>query len=118
MIKEPFQWQVAMAELDPARGSEQAGRRPVLIVSNEPINQALPIVTVFPLTTHKKGRRIYSTEALIPARAAGQPRTSVVMAHQVRTISKDRLYRTCGWLNDEDLRDQIRSAMRTHLDLA
>jgi mRNA interferase MazF len=57
MIKEPFQWQVAMAmaTLDPVRGSEQAGRRPVLIVSNEPINQALPIVSVLPISTHRFG---------------------------------------------------------------
>ena len=118
MIKEPFQWQVAMATLDSVPGSEQAGRRPVWIVSNEPINQALPIVTALPMTSHKTGRRIYSTEALIPAKAAGQPNASVVMAHQIRTISKDRLVRSCGWLDDEGLRDQVRSAMRTHLDLS
>jgi len=117
MIEAPFQWQVALAQLDPVRGSEQAGLRPVLIISNEAVSRPLPIVTVPPLTTHREGRRIYATEALLPANAAGQPRDSLVMAHQIRTISKERLHRSYGWVRDEELRDQIRAAMRVHLDL-
>ena len=117
MIEAPFQWQVALAEFDPVRGSEQAGLRPVLIFSNEAVNRPLPIVTVLPLTTHREGRRIYATEALLPANAAGQPRDSVVMAHKIRTITKGRLRRSYGWVRDDGLRGQIQAAMRVHLDL-
>jgi mRNA interferase MazF len=117
MAERPLQWQALRAALDPALGSEQAGDRPVLIVSHESINIALPIVTVLPMTTHRPGRRVYSTEVLLPAGMAGQPQDSIVMAHQIRTISKERLRRSYGWLLDEDLREQIRAAMRVHLDL-
>ena len=56
MIDGPFQWRVFRANLDPAVGSEQAGQRPVLVVSNEIMNEVLPIVTVLPLTSRKPGR--------------------------------------------------------------
>jgi len=117
MVESPFQWQVVQAELDPVRGSEQAGERPVLIVSHEAINETLLIVTVLPMTTYRRGRRIYSTEVLLPAGKAGQPHDSIIMAHQIRTIAKERLHRSYGWVNDEGLREQVRAAMRVHLDL-
>jgi mRNA interferase MazF len=117
MTAEGFQWTVFHANLDPALGSEQAGQRPVLVVSNEILNEALPIVTVLPLTSHRPERRVYSTEVLLPAGAAGQPADSIVMAHQIRTISKERLRAPYGRLSDPSLRRAIQAAMHLHLDL-
>jgi len=112
-----MQWRVFRARLDPAEGSEQAGARPVLVVSREVINQSLPIVGVVPLTRRKPGRRIYSTEVLLPAGTAGQPEDSLAMAHQLRTISRRRLGSPHGELTDSDLRDAVRRAIRVYLDL-
>lgn len=36
-----YQWHVFLASLDPTKGSEQAGKRPVLVISREQINQFL-----------------------------------------------------------------------------
>ena len=44
-------------------------------------------------------------------------RINLVMAHQVRTISKQRLQRRIGQLRDERLRAQVRMALREHFDL-
>lgn len=114
---QPLQWGVYVVDLDPTVGSEQAGRRPVLVVSREVVNAALPVVTVLPMTTRKDGRRVYPNEALLPAGAAGQSRESLVMAHQVRTVSKQRLRSRVGALDDEALREAVRAALRVHLDL-
>lgn len=81
-----FQWAVMEADLDPVAGAEQKGIRPVLIISNEEFNQAMPNVTVLPLTSTQ--RRLYPSEVLLPKGRAGQPLDSIIMAHQVRTISK------------------------------
>ncbi|MHB1393062.1 MAG: type II toxin-antitoxin system PemK/MazF family toxin, partial [Clostridia bacterium] len=48
-----YQWGVFWADLDPAKGSEQAGKRPVLVVSVEEVNQVLPIVTILSVTSVK-----------------------------------------------------------------
>lgn len=113
----PLQWSVFQAKLDPVVGSEQAGERPVLVVSCEVVNEALPIVTVLPLTVRKPGRRIYPSEVLLEAGEAGQPWDSIVLAHQVRTISKARLGAPYGAIEREALRERVRAALRIHLDL-
>src|SRR5262245_18891139 len=117
MANPPFQWQVIQAVLDPVQGSEQAGERPMLLVSHEALNAALTIATLLPMTTCRPGRRIYSTEVLLPAGCAGQPNDSRVMAHQIRTVTKQRLGRSYGWLRDNALREQVRTAMQVQLDL-
>lgn len=110
-----FQWAVFEADLDPVAGVEQKGIRPVLIVSNEEFNQAMPNVTVLPLTSTQ--RRLYPSEILLPERKAGQPLESIVMAHQIRTISKKRLGRLLGYLDDAQLRLEIHRAIKEHLDM-
>jgi len=110
-----FQWAVYEANLDPVSGAEQKGTRPVLIVSNEEFNQAMPNVTVLPLTSTQ--RRLYPSEILLPTGKAGQPSESIVMAHQIRTISKQRLGRLLGCLSDVQIRHEIRQAINEHLDL-
>ena len=46
------------ARLDPTEGSEQAGIRPVVIVSRDAINAASPVFLVVPCTTYRAGRRL------------------------------------------------------------
>src|SRR2546423_13809889 len=118
MIDPPLQWKLVRADLNPVRGSEQAGVRPVLIVSSDSVNDVLSIVSVLPLTTRKPGRTVYPTEALLAASIAGQPNESIVMAHQIRSLSKERLSHEYGILEDESVRESVREAMRNHLDLA
>ena len=110
-----FQWAVYEANLDLVTGAEQKGSRPVLIVSNEEFNQAMPNISVLPLTSTQC--RLYPSEVLLPAETAGQPLDSIIMAHQIRTISKQRLGKQIGYLNDIKLRLEIREAMKEHLDI-
>jgi len=110
-----FQWAVFEANLDPVAGAEQKGMRPVLIVSNEEFNQAMPNVTVLPLTSTK--RRLYPSEVLLPEGKAGQPLDSIIMAHQIRTISKQRLERLLGYLDDTKFRHEVHRAIKEHLDM-
>ena len=111
-----FQWAVFQANLDPAIGTEQKGTRPVLIISNEDYNQAISNVTVLPLTSTQ--RRLYPAEVLLPEGSAGQPLKSIIMAHQVRTISKQRLGKLLGHLDDLQLQQEVRRAIREHLDMS
>lgn len=117
MNEPPYQWSVFVVDLDPTVGSEQAGRRPVLVISREVANAALPVVTALPLTSHRQGRRVYPNEVLLPAGTAGLDRDSVFMAHQMRTVSKRRLGARLGTVEDQELRAAMRAAARVQLDL-
>lgn len=59
-------WEVYFCNLNPVQGSEQRGKRPVLVVSNNMVNHILPISTVLPLSSVKKGDKIYPTEVFYP----------------------------------------------------
>lgn len=110
-----FQWAVMEANLSPVVGAEQKGIRPVLIVSNEEYNQTISNVTILPLTSTQ--RRLYPSEIYLPKGKAGQPLDSIIMAHQVRTISKQRLLKLLGYLEDNQLRHAVHGAIEEHLEL-
>lgn len=112
-----YKWSVFMADLNPVIGSEQQGRRPVLVISNEITNTVMPVVTVLPLTSLKKGRRIYPNEVLLKKDMAGLESDSIVLAHQIRTIAKQRLTICTGEISDSKSRSQINEALRVHLNL-
>lgn len=112
-----YQWNIFWADLNPVIGSEQRGRRPVLVVSEEIINQALPVVTVLAITTLKESRNIYPVEVLLSSKDSNLPIDSIVMAHQIRSISKERLTDKCGFISDEELRNRIRDTIKLYLDI-
>ena len=109
------QWAVMEAQLDPVRGAGQKGSGPVLTVSNEEFNQAMPNVAVLPLTS--TNRRLYPSEVLLPKGKAGQTLDAIIMGHQVRTITKQRLSRLPGHPEGSVHRREVQTAIRDHLDL-
>src|SRR5436309_12660804 len=110
-------WDLAWALLDPTVGHEQSGRRPVLVFCNDVIAAPIGLATVLPLTAWKTGRRVYPTEVLLPSATGRLPVDSLVLAHQVRTISAQRLSLAFGTLDDPALRRQVARALRLWLDL-
>ncbi len=112
-----MQWSIF--EIAPATAGSglRGARRPVLVVSRETANSALPIVTVVPLATHRAGRRIYSNEVLLPSHAVGLGFDTVVMTHQTTTVPKRGLSARLASVDDPDLRSAVRRAMRVQLNL-
>ena len=112
-----IRWNVFRAALGSGEGSEQTGQRPVLIISGDAYNQVMPVVTILPLTSLKPGRRVYSNEALLPRGEANLPEDSLVLAHQVRTISKTRLRGLYGSVASLETRRKVEAALKIHLGL-
>lgn len=94
-------------------------RRPVIVVSNDGFNAALPVVTVVPFTKREgKRRRVYPFEVVIPAKRAGNPVESMDMPYQIRTIDKSRLLEPVGRVADVAVRRAIEDRLIEHLGIA
>ncbi len=117
MNRQPLQWSVFMVEPTPDGGGERVDQPPVLVMSRESANEALPMVTVLPLAGLKKGRRIYPNEASLPSETTDLDSPSVLMAHQIRTIPKSWLSTRIGSIEDPGIRSAVRNAVRVQLDL-
>ena len=112
-----FQWGIYWASLDPVKGSEQSGRRPVLVISAEEANSVLPVVTIMAVTSVKAGRRVYPTEVLLPVGETGLGKDSIAMAHQIRAIAKERLEEKAGEIKSDYIKNQIKDSIRLYFDL-
>jgi len=112
-----YQWSIFWANLDPCKGSEQAGRRPVLVISREEANEVLPIVSIVAITSLKEGRRIYPTEVLLRSDQTSLGKDSIAMVHQIRAVSKERLEEKSGEITSDELKDKIRNAINMYFDL-
>jgi mRNA interferase MazF len=107
---------IVQAALDPAQGSEQAGLRPVIIVSRDAINKSSPVIIAIPLTGLENCPRIYPSQVVIKAGSGGLTKDSVALGEQVRAIAKKRLGRHLGRLSPEAM-TKISAALKIAMDL-
>ena len=105
------QGEIWYANLNPIKGSEQAGLRPVLVISGNMLNQHLPITIVAPLTTKIKNYK--GNPVLSPDKVNGLKQKSEVLIFHVRSISKDRLLEKVGYVD----KLTIAAAIKTLNDL-
>lgn len=112
-----YQWGIFWADLDPTKGSEQSGNRPVLVISTEEVNEALPVLTIMSITSIKPNRKIYPTEVYLKSEDTGLPKDSIAMAHQIRAISKERLGQKCGSIDSYMVREKLKSVIKVYFDL-
>ncbi|MBI3269492.1 MAG: type II toxin-antitoxin system PemK/MazF family toxin [Planctomycetes bacterium] len=104
------------AELEPRSGSEQRGRRPVVVVSHDGFNTApnWRSVIVVPLSTSVRQAARGPTAVPLPAGAAGLPVESIALCHQVTTLDRSKLVARIGSLSADTmlaLEDGLKAAM-------
>ena len=102
-------------DLSPVKGSEQAGRRPVIVIQNNIGNEYAPTVIIALLTTRRLSKE-YPTNVFIKKGAAGLKEDSIVLLSQIRTIDKARLERKLGSLSFDLIR-QVNEAIKISLGL-
>ncbi|MBL7065125.1 MAG: type II toxin-antitoxin system PemK/MazF family toxin [Anaerolineae bacterium] len=104
--------EIYLADLDPSRGSEQAGRRPVLVFQNNLISRFTRTVICIPLTTNLRRVQLPSC-LLIRAGEGGLARDSVLLCHQLRVLDQSRLGTRLGRVSDSILVEIERVVMFT-----
>ncbi len=95
------QGEIWQANLNPTKGNELAGFRPVVILSGNLLNQHLPIVIVAPLTTRIKNYK--GNPVLNPDKENGLKSESEVLVFHIRSVSKDRLVKRMGSITKTEL---------------
>lgn len=109
---------VYWADLMPRSGSEQTGRRPVIVVSHDGFNQAphWRSIVVVPISTSDSQARRSLTTPELPAGSASLRRTSVAVCHQVTTLDRSKLSERLGQLSPE-LMARVEEGLKAALDL-
>lgn len=91
--------EIRWADLDPTRGHEQAGRRPVLILSHDVFNERSGTVIAVALTSQPQRAGFPLTLEL----AAALPKRSWVKISQIRTLAAERVGARLGEATPEEL---------------
>lgn len=126
----PLRGDIYWAELKPVKGSEQGGFRPVLIVSNNLMNEKAPIVSIIPMTT--EGQKVaagpfnivYKVKSLIIDQGSiDELKTSnilssafdlqdgVLLCNQARVASKQRLIKRIAYFSDRSIFANVKNAL-------
>ena len=105
-------------DLNPVKGREQAGRRPVLVVSSDAINRQPLVVTVIVGTDGKNVPRDYPVNVRVSAAETGLPQETVFLCFQIRSLDPARFQAAtpAGTMPASRMGD-IENAMRLVLEL-
>jgi mRNA interferase MazF len=106
------------ANLTPRSGSEQTGRRPVLILSHNGFNETpgWRSIIVVPISTSSNQARRGPTIVCLPNGTAGLQNGSSVICHQVTTLDRRKLGARIGTLSSQ-LLAQVERALLAAVDI-
>ena len=95
--------EIWLANLDPTKGSEQAGTRPIIIFQENTISKFTSTIITIPLTTNLR----------ISNGQGGLNQDSVALCHQLRVLDKTRLIKRLGQLDTEVIAELERIVLFT-----
>ena len=110
--------EVYWADLVPRSGSEQTGRRPVILVSHDGFNQTpgWRSIIVVPISTSSSQGKRGPTVIELSGGIAGLPKTSFAVCHQVTTLDRAKMTKRIGALPLESLRE-VDEGLKAAMDL-
>ncbi len=106
------------ADLVPRPGSEQTGRRPVIVVSHDGFNETTNwrSIIVVPVTTSEAQAKRGPSAVPLPAGAGSLPKHSLALCHQVTTLDREKFSEQIGSLELRFLR-AVENGLKAALDL-
>ena len=104
--------EIWLANLDPTKGSEQAGTRPIIIFQENTISKFTSTIITIPLTTNLRRAALPSC-LLISGGQGGLNQDSVALCHQLRVLDKTRLIKRLGQLDINAIAELERTILFT-----
>jgi len=101
MYKEVHRGDIWFVDWSPGRGSEQTGMRPAVIIQTDAANRNPHYPNTIVLTVSTKGKAVPFHVPVNPSEGNGLQEKSFVKCEQILTISKERLTRRVGRLDNE-----------------
>ena len=98
-----WQKEIWLADLEPIKGREQGGQRPVVIISGDTMNEHYGVRIVCPLSSHIKNLLVVC--CLKEDKVNKLAKDSEILTFQLRTISTNRLIKKIGHITPEQLRE-------------
>ncbi len=109
--------EIYFVDLNPIKGREQSGKRPVLVLSNDTINKLPLVLTVVVGTKGENISRDYPTNVRVPAVDSGLPMETVFMGFQVRSLDPNRFPSESAGKLAEVFMERVEGAVRYCLKL-
>lgn len=98
-----LQKDIYLVSLNPTKGSEQKGKRPVVIISGNTMNKNLGIFIICPISSKVKG---YAGCVTLKKNKINKLDTdSEIITFQIRTIAKERILKKIGEISQEELKE-------------
>lgn len=109
--------EIYFVNLNPIKGKEQSGIRPVLVLSIDAINQLPLVVTVVVGTKGENIQRNYPTNVRVSSLESGLPLETVFLCFQIRSLDQNRFStQPSGKLSEEKM-EEVEIAIRYCLGL-
>ena len=109
--------EIYFVNLNPVKGREQAGERPVLILSNDALNRLPLVVTVVVGTKGENISRNYPTNVRVPASESGLSMETVFLCFQIRSLDPARFPENPAGRVSGKILEKIEETVRYCLDL-
>jgi len=109
---------VYWADIIPRSGSEQGGRRPVIIVSHDAFNEvpAWRSVIVVPISTSAAQAKRGPTAVYLPKGTGGLKKNSVALCHQITTLDRGKITEQIGSVA-LDIMGEVEQGIKAAIDL-
>ena len=109
--------EIYFVNLNPVQGREQAGRRPVLVLSVDAINRLPLVVTVVVGTKGENVTRDYPTNVRVSTAESGLPLETVFLCFQLRSLDSGRFAGPAAGKVSGAVLEKVETAVRHCLGL-
>lgn len=107
--------EIVVANLEPVKGSEQGGTRPVLIIQNDIGNKYSTTTIIAPITSSIM-KQEYPTNVIIKKEESKLNKDSTILLNQIKTIDKSRITKKISLLDNFSMK-KVDRAIRVSLGL-